>query len=96
MFFKPTWVSARPQTVELSCMRIPSQAGAWCGAAVLLLCAVGITAFTTVHLCVCVALTGDDVRASFSKAMVMWERETCIRFVPRTTEEDYVELGEGG
>lgn len=46
-------------------------------------------------VCVC-CTTGDDVRASFSKAMVMWERETCVRFVPRTTEEDYVELGEGG
>lgn len=51
------------------------------------------TNFTTV--CVSLAIAGDEVRASFSKAMAMWERETCIRFVPRTAEEDYVELGEG-
>lgn len=54
------------------------------------------TSSTTVHVCVPLAIAGDEVRASFSKAMAMWERETCIRFVPRTAEEDYVELGEGG
>lgn len=46
--------------------------------------------------CMCVACfhAGVEVRESFSKAMAIWERETCIQFVNRTTEEDYLTLGE--
>ena len=29
-------------------------------------------------------------------AMKEWEEKTCIRFVPRTTEEDYVEFFDAG
>ena len=74
---------------------VPGRGVVWC-CSTPVVCSRNHSIYHRALVCVCVALTGDDVRASFSKAMVMWERETCIRFVPRTTEEDYVELGEGG
>ena len=34
--------------------------------------------------------------AAIRGAMKEWEEKTCIRFVPRTTEEDYVEFFDAG
>ena len=39
-------------------------------------------------------IKGPTERAIYS-AMKEWEEKTCIRFVPRTTQEDYVEFFAG-
>ena len=39
-------------------------------------------------------IKGATERAIYS-AMKEWEKKTCIRFVPRTTQKDYVEFFAG-
>ncbi|XP_064633590.1 bone morphogenetic protein 1-like [Lineus longissimus] len=39
--------------------------------------------------------TTDSVKINIYAAMAHWEEHTCIKFVPRTTEKDYIEFAPG-
>jgi hypothetical protein len=40
-------------------------------------------------------LFSDSVKINIKAAMAHWEEHTCIKFVPWTTEKDYIEIAPG-
>ena len=40
-------------------------------------------------------LSADEVKRNIAAAMSHWETQTCIRFVNRTTQHDFIVINEG-